>query len=205
MEAVAWALFIPACFALNMAPGPNNLLAFTNAARFGFIHALVGGSGRLVAFALMVTLVAVGLGALLATSETAFLMVKWCGAAYLIYVGIKLVRSRPATAAAQEHVIANRTQLMRQEFLFAAGNPKAIAIFTAFFPQFIEPSTAAFPQLLAMGGVFLALELVAIGIYSFGGTVARSLLNSVSVLTWLNKGVGAFLVGSGVSLALSSR
>lgn len=136
MSAVTWALFIPACFAINMAPGPNNMLAFSNAARFGFSHAMLGAFGRLVAFALMITLVAVGLGALLAASETAFTVVKWLGAAYLVYVGVKLLRSRFEKSEEQVSGIVSVRELARHEFSLAAGNPKAIATFTTFSRSF---------------------------------------------------------------------
>ncbi len=205
MNAIAWTLFVPACFALNCAPGPNNVLAFTHSARFGAARALAGSGGRLLAFALMLVLVAVGLGALLAASETAFHIVKWLGAAYLVYVGIKLLRSRAEAPDQATPQMVTIKEMARHEFLLAAGNPKAIAVFTAFFPQFIDPALPASTQLAAMGCVFLLLEVVAISIYVTLGRLARGLLNSGRTLGLLNKGVGAFLVGSGVSLALSNR
>lgn len=205
MSAVTWALFLPACFAINMAPGPNNMLAFSNAARFGFAHAMLGGLGRLLAFGAMIMLVATGLGAILAASETAFLIVKWLGAAYLVYVGIKLLRSRNDYSAVKPDAIVSVRELARHEFFLAAGNPKAIATFTAFFPQFLDPAGSASVQLMAMGGAFLMLEMVAIAAFAAGGRVASGLLRTGRLFGWLNKGVGAFLVGSGVSLALSNR
>ena len=201
-----WILFIPACFALNMAPGPNNMLAFSNAARFGVAHAILGGTGRLAAFAILIAVAAVGLGALLAASSAAFTVVKWLGAAYLVYVGVKLVSSRfDAEASADVRQIVSVRELARHEFLLAIGNPKAIAVFTAFFPQFVDPALPAAPQFFAMGAVFLALEVAAIAIFSAGGRLARSVLKTGFGFGLLNKGVGAFLVCSGVTLALSSR
>lgn len=205
MSAVTWALFLPACFAINMAPGPNNMLAFSNAARFGFSHAMLGAFGRLVAFGLMITLVAIGLGALLAASETAFTIVKWMGAAYLVYVGIKLLRSRFEQSEEKVEGIVSVRELARHEFLLAAGNPKAIATFTAFFPQFLDPSVSASAQLMEMGGAFLVMEVVAMAIFAAGGRLARGVLQTGRMFRWLNKGVGAFLVASGISLALTSR
>jgi threonine/homoserine/homoserine lactone efflux protein len=205
MNAMAWLLFVPACFALNMAPGPNNMLAFSNAARFGIRHAVLGGAGRIAAFAVLITLVAVGLGALLAASEAAFTVVKYLGAAYLVHVGIKILRSRHDGRQEDARTIVSIRELARHEFLLAIGNPKAIAVFTAFFPQFLDPAAAATPQLLAMGGVFLVLEVVAITIFAGAGRLARGVLQTGRMLKLLNKGVGAFLIGSGLSLAFSSR
>lgn len=205
MDVIAWSLFIPACFAINMAPGPNNLLSVSNAARFGFLRAVLAGGGRLASFGIMILLVALGLGAILAASETAFHIVRWLGAAYLVYVGIKLLRSRIDTAGMGGGENPRWGEMLRQEFLLAAGNPKAIATFTAFFPQFIDPSAASAPQLFWMGAAFLLLECAAIAIYSAAGILAGGALRTGQRLAWLNKGVGALLVASGLSLALSIR
>jgi threonine/homoserine/homoserine lactone efflux protein len=83
-------LFLPACFALNMAFGPNNLLSLSNGARDGALRAVAAASGRLVAFAVMIAVAGLGLGTLLTASELAFAVVKWLGAADLIWLGIKI-------------------------------------------------------------------------------------------------------------------
>ena len=204
VAAIPWLIFIPACFALNMAPGPNNMTAFLNGARMPLGAALLAGLGRAPAFALLILLTAVGLGAALAASATAFWVIKILGAAYLIYIGVKLWRAPPP---AVERVGDPPTALAqaRQDFLVAIGNPKAIAIFTAFFPQFIDVSRPIEAQVLIMGAAFLALEALAMAFYvlaglAFGGVLGRSI-----GFTALNKSVGGFLVFSGVSLAISSR
>ncbi len=153
-------LFVPACFAINMAFGPNNLLALTNGARHGVGLALVASMGRIVAFAAMIAIAALGMGALLATSELVFTVVKVAGAAYLAYLGLKLIRSRETLAADAAEGPKPRTTwgFARQEFLVAAGNPKAILVFTAFFPQFVTPG--AYWQSFAIeGAIFLAFEV----------------------------------------------
>ena len=88
---IAWALFIPACFALNCAPGPNNMMAFSNAARLGFVMACLGGLGRIPAFAALIGITVLGLGAVLAASAEAFLLIKIAGAVYLVYTGFQLL------------------------------------------------------------------------------------------------------------------
>lgn len=201
----AWlAAFIPACFALNMSPGPNNLLAFATSATARPSVAILGGLGRLVAFAGMIVIVAAGLGVLLLTSTLAFTIVKFAGAAYLIYVGWSLWRSSASAAAPNAGEIA-LPQQFRREFLMAAGNPKAIAIFTAFFPQFLDPAASLAPQFAVLGALFLLLEMVAITLYALAGRLMRGALERPSRLRLLNRGAGAFLIGSGLSLALASR
>jgi len=199
---IAWSIFLPACFALNCAPGPNNMLAFSNGARLGFLPGLVGGLGRMPAFALLILITIVGLGTVLATSATAFTLVKIAGAIYLVYVGIQFWRKAKALAEAQSRDSALKA-LMRRDFLIAISNPKAIAIFTAFFPQFIDASTPAWSQLATMGGAFLLLEAVAVLIYVLAGVLLGKALKSGRVFTHLNRLVGGVLIASGVSMALS--
>ena len=93
-------LFIPACFALNMAFGPNNLLSLMNGARHGATPAIVASVGRLIAFLIMIVIAAVGLGALLMTSEVLFSVVKWVGAAYLVWLGMKVFVTKSPTQSA---------------------------------------------------------------------------------------------------------
>lgn len=205
MTLTALALFLPACFALNAAPGPNNLLSFSNASRLGFARAVAGSTGRLPAFAAMIALVGLGMGMLLAASEAAFAAVKYAGAAYLAYVGWKLWRapapdaSLPAAARDQRFAA-----LARQDFLIAIGNPKAIAIFTAFLPQFVDFAAPVTAQFIELGLWFLLLELLAAALYAGLGWAMSSVLTPLR-LHLLNRGVGGFLMVSGVGLALSPR
>ncbi|WP_309085190.1 LysE family translocator [Chelativorans sp.] len=199
---IAWSIFIPACFALNCAPGPNNMLAFSNGARLGFVPAMLGGLGRMPAFALLILVTIIGLGAVLATSAVAFTIIKIAGAVYLVYVGIQFWRKARALAEAQAKDSALRA-LMRRDFLIAISNPKAIAVFTAFFPQFIDASAPAWTQLAAMGGVFLLLEVAAVLLYVVAGVLLGQVLKSGQVFAHLNRLVGGVLIASGVSMALS--
>lgn len=201
MQLTTLALFLPACFALNAAPGPNNLLAFSNASRHGFWVALGGGMGRLPAFAGLIALVAFGLGALLSTFEAALLAVKYAGAAYLAYVGWKLWRAPAPCAGLPTAARSSIAALARRDFTIAIGNPKAIAIFTAFFPQFVDFDAVLAPQFLTLGLLFLALELCAAALYAALGRVMSSYLTPRR-LHGLNRGVGGFLIASGLAMAL---
>lgn len=198
-----WFLFVPACFALNAAPGPNNVTAFVNGARLPVGAALLASLGRQPAFALLIAVTAVGLGAALAASASALWIIKILGAAYLIHIGVKMLRAPAARleAAGEGDVVA----LARQDFLVAIGNPKAIAIFTAFFPQFLDPAEAVAPQILLMGAAFLGLEMIAAAIYVLAGRLFGGAVRDSKAFGWLQKGVGGFLVFSGLSMALSAQ
>lgn len=166
-------MFVPACFALNMAPGPNNLLSVSYASRFGFTVACLAGLGRLLAFIGMIAVTATGLAVVLQTSPIAFTVIKVGGALYLLYLALQLWHAPvPATSAGLQPPpasSANLWRLARQEFIIALGNPKAIVIFTAFLPQFVNPAQPAPQQFALLGLLFLILEWGAIAAYAFIG------------------------------------
>jgi threonine/homoserine/homoserine lactone efflux protein len=163
MDSTTLLLFVPACFAINMAPGPNNLLSISNATRHGLRAAWLAGAGRLLAFAGMIALASAGLAVVLHTSQLLFMAIKTVGALYLFYIAWQLWRAAPE-AAGEARAGATLWQLARQEFFAAAGNPKAILVFTAFLPQFVDPRQPMAPQFAILGALFLLFEVVAIGL-----------------------------------------
>jgi threonine/homoserine/homoserine lactone efflux protein len=204
-------LFLPACFALNMAFGPNNVLSLSNGARNGVLHSVTASFGRLVAFTIMIAITGFGLGALLLASEPLFMVLKFGGVAYLVWIGIKLLRSKATEQSAvvtEQAGRQDRAGLLlkhcRQEFYVAAGNPKAILIFTAFFPQFVDRTQYAVSYAV-LGATFLVLELVAIAIYALIGARLRFLTANPKGFVWLNRVSGSLLVGFGMLLALLRR
>jgi threonine/homoserine/homoserine lactone efflux protein len=172
MDLATLALFLPACFALNMAPGPNNLLSVSNATRYGYRASCLAGIGRLLAFAGMIALASAGLAVVLQTSALLFYGIKILGAAYLVYLAVQLWRADPQ-AQAESTAAVGLWALARQEFLVAAGNPKAILIFTAFLPQFVVPGEPITPQFTLLGAMFLMLEWIAISAYAYMGLHMR--------------------------------
>jgi threonine/homoserine/homoserine lactone efflux protein len=173
MDLATLTLFLPACFALNMAPGPNNLLSVSNSTRYGYRTACVAGIGRLLAFAGMIALAAAGLAVVLQTSQLLFYGIKILGAAYLLYLAWQLWRADPGAGTVAANAPLGILALTRQEFLVAAGNPKAILIFTAFLPQFVDPTHAVSPQFAVLGAMFLVLEWIAIAAYAYMGLHMR--------------------------------
>ncbi len=205
MDISTLTLFVPACFALNMAPGPNNLLSMSNATRYGYRQSCAAGLGRLLAFLLMIALAAAGLAAVLYTSELLFQAIKIAGALYLFYMAVQLWRANPGTAAQASWPAVGVHALARQEFLVAAGNPKAILIFTAFLPQFVDPTQAVAPQFAMLGAIFLALEVIAISLYSYMGLRMRRWFDKPRGKLIFNRGCAALLAGAGAALLLSRR
>jgi threonine/homoserine/homoserine lactone efflux protein len=198
-------IFAPACFAINMAFGPNNLLSLTNAARSGVVPAILAAAGRIVSFAIMIAIAGIGLGAVLAASEAVFTVVKWVGAAYLVWIGINLIRA--GTPILRDDPMALQLSLRRltlQELWVAAGNPKAILVFTAFFPQFVDPEAYAL-SFAILGSTFLVFEIFAIVVYSFIGARLGRYIRDGRTLKWFNRTSGALMIGFGLALMFVRR
>jgi threonine/homoserine/homoserine lactone efflux protein len=199
-------IFIPACFALNMAPGPNNLLSVANAARYGFWTASVAGVGRLVAFAGMIALAATGLAYVLQASEYLFHAIKVVGAAYLFYLAFQLWSATPGQSrGAVTFSPQGPLSLAGQEFFVALGNPKAILIFTAFLPQFIDLKLPTAPQFATLGALFLVLEWMAVAAYAFFGSRLHGSLSHPRRLRVFNCLCGVLLGISGIGLLFARR
>jgi len=207
MDLASLMLFIPACFALNMAPGPNNLLSLHNASRYGLRAACLAGVGRLFAFSGMKGLAAMGLAVVLHTSETLFLAIKVVGAVYLFYLAWQLWRAPVAAAVDAGYSARSGWRLARQEFMVAAGNPKAILIFTAFLPQFVSVASPVpvGQQFLLLGVLFLLLEWAAIALYAAVGAYLQRWFSRPRPRRLFNRTSAALLASAGAGLLVVRR
>lgn len=205
-----WLIFAPACFVINLLPGPNNMMAMSNGSRFGTRAALLGGVGRVIGFGILIGMTIVGLGAVLAASASVFLLLKYVGAAYLVYLGIRLWRAPvpediDVFGPQAGGVDGRALTLARREFFISITNPKAILTFTALFPQFLDTIHPAELQLATMGGSFLIGELISIFCYAAAGHGASLFLRSARGRRLLNRGSGCLLMGAGMLLAFAGR
>ncbi|MBV8617624.1 MAG: LysE family translocator [Curvibacter sp.] len=202
--------FFPVAVAIALTPGPNNFCALNNGIRQGVVASLVGTLGRVAAFAIFLTISAVGLGAMLLASQTAFAVVKWVGALYLFYLGWRAWRSRDfgglgADGSAESAAPVAWKALVRQEFLLGITNPKAIILFAAIFPQFIDPGQPALPQFALLGPTYLCAEFVASAVYGTGGRQLRRFITSQTAVLRLNKATGGVFMGAAGLLLASNR
>jgi Putative threonine efflux protein len=197
-------LFVPGCFALNMAPGPNNLLSVSYATRYGFWVASLAGVGRLLAFVLMIAIAAAGVSSVMHSFSTLFYAIKVCGALYLLYLAFQLWRASPTPVSSVQ--VAGRQSirsLARQEFFVGAGNPKAILIVTAFIPQFVDVARPVGPQFALLGVLFLALEWLAIAAYAFMGCYLKTWFSRPERLRIFNRTCAILLGSAGILLLLA--
>jgi threonine/homoserine/homoserine lactone efflux protein len=171
-----------------------------NAQRYGLKYAVAAGLGRITAFVVMIFLAATGLATVLYASETIFITIKIVGVFYLFWVAYKLWNSEVSEDVVKNQDNYNIYQLAKQEFLLAAGNPKAILIFTAFFPQFVDPTQNASYQFFILGLAFLCLELFAISIYALFGVYLRNWFSKPSMKKLFNRCCAFFIGSIGISL-----
>lgn len=188
-------------------PGPTVLLALSNGSRYGVRAAVPGLLGAVASDVVLVTAVAVGLGALLAASEFWFSVLKWVGAAYLSWLGLQLLRSKggfevPASDLAEPQHGARKVFL--KSFLVAVTNPKGYLFCSALMPQFIDPTAAQLPQYVAIGAVFCMIDFSVMLTYAFVGAKAIALLKASSV-RWIDRICGATLLALAGSLAFYRR
>lgn len=152
-------------------PGPTVLLAMSNGSRYGLRHAMVGMLGAVTADVVLVALVGFGLGVLLDASETAFVTLKLLGAAWLAYVGIRMLMSSGGAAAAQPCVPAtpDRRSAFLKSFFVAMSNPKYYLFMSALLPQFVDRSHAIAPQYAILAATIVAIDVIGMTGYAAAG------------------------------------
>lgn len=203
-----FALFLSAGILLNLTPGPDTafILGRTLAGgrRAGIASALgiaVGSIGHTCA-------AAVGLSAFLATSAWAFVFVKWLGAAYLIYLGLRLLLQRQSGFATSAAVRATGFgAAFRQGIITNLLNPKVALFYLAFLPQFIDPSaTAKVPAFLVLGFTFVTTGLLwCLALAWFAAAITHHLRANDKFPLWLNRVVGGLFLALGARLAASRQ
>ena len=156
-----WSLYALAAIGLSLTPGPNGLLALTHGALHGTKKTLATIAGGSLGFGLIIGLSMFGIGALLATWAGLLVIMKWLGGAYLVWLGIQLIRSEPIDISRSKNAGNGRFRtLFRQGFISAVSNPKGILFFVAFLPQFVNPQESLFTQFLLMAITFMVIEFV---------------------------------------------
>lgn len=209
-------LFVLAGWLLNLTPGPDVLYIVTHALRRGVRHGIVAGLGITAGCFVHIFAAALGVAALLAASATAFTVLKWLGAAYLLYMGLKLVFSRGTSAWLVPRGLADDPQAVPTQSLwpvFTGGfwtnvlNPKVALFFLAFVPQFI-PADSEHPTLtfLALGLLF---NINAMPVNAGWAWAAAWLSRRASLLQrglhWLDRGAGLMFIGFGIQLGLTDN
>ena len=194
-----WLTFVLATAVLLTIPGPTVLMVIGQSLGAGRRQALPLAAGVALGDLTAMTLSLTGLGALLAASAAAFTLLKWIGAVYLVYLGVMLWRA-PVSADAAPSLGA--AAAFRQAYVVMALNPKGIAFFIAFVPQFILPSVSFLPQAVLLVVSFVAMASASTLLWAALAGRMSSLVRRPSVRRGFNRAGGGVLVGAGVALAL---
>src|SRR6516162_4900330 len=166
MSMQAYFAFVAACIALALLPGPIVTLVIANGLRHGTRAALINIAGAQAGLAIVIGVVAIGLTSLMATMGYWFDWVRFAGAAYLVWLGIKLVRSPVEGIGDGEAPPPPRGGFFLQGFVVALSNPKLLVFFGAFIPQFMDLSQDHLSQVLLLGVTFMVLAGLTDGIYA---------------------------------------
>jgi threonine/homoserine/homoserine lactone efflux protein len=205
MSMQTWWLFVMMTFVVSAIPGPNMLLVMSSSARFGFRAAIATMAGCMTALQAMMGLSAAGLGALLQAFPSVFDVLRWTGAAYLAYLGIRSWRSTVTDPIADASPLTPRPRksrtLFRQGLLVAASNPKAILFAAAFLPQFIHPEMPKLPQFVLLLSTFAVIEASWYVVYAASGQRLAAYLRRTAVMKAFNRLTGGVFVGFAAVMA----
>jgi len=204
MNIEVWFAYVIASLILTVTPGPSIFLGIVHALNFGVKRTVFTALGDISANFIQMVLVSIGLGVILASSEIAFDIIKWLGALTLFYMGIKMLLSSGHRTQQKDNLPSvPNSKLYFSGFMVAAGNPKALVFFTAFFPQFIDTTQPIFTQLAIMCPTMALLDFTMVMLYAFSAN--KVLKTNHKKLGLINRVSGGILVGISGALAMSSR
>jgi threonine/homoserine/homoserine lactone efflux protein len=192
---------------LGVTPGPDNVFVLVQSATYGRRAGMLVVLGLCGGLVVHTTAIAMGLAAVFAASETAFVVLKFAGAAYLAYLAWQAF-SAPATDGGGTTAPALRPQqLLLRGVIMNLTNPKVVFFFLAFLPQFVDPKRGAVAlQLGQLGAIFILAALVTFGAISFfSATLGQSLRGSAKAQQWMNRAAGTVFAGLALRLAVAQR
>ncbi|MBS3647845.1 LysE family translocator [Pseudaminobacter sp. 19-2017] len=199
MSFEAWAAFAAASAVLLIIPGPTILLVVSYALGQGWRTALPMAIGVALGDFTAMTLSMLGIGALLAASASVFTILKWIGAAYLVYLGIMLFRAGGTLTAEPRSDPVSGAKMLAHAWLVTALNPKSITFFVAFLPQFLSRDVDFVTQMVVFESTFLILAFANAFGYALIAARARDLFRSPRAIRAFNRTGGTLLVGAGIA------
>ncbi|BDQ36937.1 flagellar biosynthesis protein FlgM [Pseudodesulfovibrio nedwellii] len=199
-----YVVYVLLAITITAIPGPAVILTIRNSLKYGYKASIANILGNFIAMVLLATLSAVGLGALIISSSSLFVILKVFGCLYLIYLGIKSWK----TPCIQKRNHQKEQQINNQKFtvLFKEGlgvgisNPKAIAFFTALFPQFVDPARTFIPQFLTLILTIEVISFIILTSYAISASLASPFLSKKRAMAIFNKLTGISFIGFGIAL-----
>ncbi|AYQ39707.1 amino acid transporter [Burkholderia aenigmatica] len=207
MNSTTLLLYVITVSAVTVTPGPTMLLALNNGATRGLRIAAYGIAGAALSDLILIGAVGCGLGAIMQASEHLFVMLKWAGAVYLLYLAWALWHA-PATLPSADVVPAdgarNGRSAFKRSLLVALSNPKGLLFFSAFLPQFIQPEANVAAQYATLAILTATIDALLMAIYAASGYHVMKAMSG-RALKWLNRGCAGMLAGLAVALSLYRR
>jgi homoserine/homoserine lactone efflux protein len=202
-----WFLFVVTEAVLSITPGPAVLFVLSHGVRQGARKSIWASLGILSANAMYFALSATSLGALIIASYDLFFLIKWAGAAYLVYLGLKCFSSKSSMLKMPEEKsrAVSNFRIWRDGFLLQGANPKALLFFAAILPQFIEPSYSIPVQILILGASSIVVEFFILLIYGQLAGRTLSLAKNPRFEKISNRVAGGLLISAGLGLARLRR
>lgn len=203
-----WSTFLVAATLLNLAPGPDIAFILGHTVKGGRKAGLAAMLGIWAGALCHVSLAAAGLSAIVAASATAFALVKWVGVAYLVWLGIQALRSKGGTFVSEGTTpITGLWSVFRQGVLVDVLNPKVAIFFLAFLPQFVTPGAGPVWMQIVLHGLLVVgvAAVVEPPLVLLGDRLTRGLRSSPRLANWVDRALGAMLIGLGIKLATTNR
>jgi len=194
--------YIAACIAIIAVPGPNVTVIIANSLRYGTRAGLASVAGTQVGLAVMLLVLGFGLEQIAEHLAVVFEIVRWLGAAYLVWLGVRLWRSNGDLVAGE--AVRPARGFFWQGFVVLLSNPKVLLFFGAFIPQFVNPAGDAFAQTIVLGVTFMVVATVLDAAYALAAGSAGSWLTTTRVRL-VERLSGSFLIAGGLWLALTRR
>lgn len=201
MPLETWLAFFAAAWLISLSPGPGALSCMAAGQRHGFRRACWNILGLQLGVLLLVSVVALGLGAVLVASALLFDAIKWAGAAYLVWLGIQQWRAAPQALQVVATADGGRRQLVLRGFLVNASNPKGIVFMLAVLPQFIDPALPAWPQYAACAATLFFTDAVVMSGYTLLAARVLRLLREPAQQRMANRVFGGLFMAAGLALA----
>jgi len=209
MSLESWVIYLTLVVAATATPGPAVLFIVTNSALYGWKKATYIALGNITGLMLLGVVAISGLGTILNTSVTIFNVIKYFGAVYLFYLGLKLIFQKSSgSIATDEQTIPSgikSNKLFLQALLVAVSNPKAIVFLTALFPQFVNTNRPLLSQCFALLMILMLFSFSFLTLYAFLAQRTKNWLGESDRIKYFNRSSGAVFLGFGVLLATSSN
>ena len=207
MSLETWLAFFAACWVISLSPGAGAIASMSCGLQYGFWRGYWNALGLQLGLVLQIAIIAAGVGAILATSATAFHVIKWFGVAYLVYLAVKQWRALPADISDESAVrpIGNPLALVFRGFLVNVSNPKALIFMLAVLPQFINPHAPLLPQYLIITATMVTVDLLVMAGYTGLASRVLRLLRTPKQQRRMNRTFAGLFLGAATLLATIRR